>query len=370
VIAEYTVIRFQSESPIQQVYSLFHDGEVKVSRVPIPDEVAAKVLFYSDRICCVCRIPKKPLQIHHIDGDNSNNALENLAILCLDCHTETQIKGGFGRKLDATQVKLYCDEWLDKIGRYSDERKKGAVQDSSSAPFAVEADAGDSAQKHERVESRLKELKKIGRLTTLVRKYNDSGQLDLRDKYIDKLLLNKDVSAEDELFFRAMQGKIHLVDTKKLQNQLDVWKKEKDWSRIARAYRHLGRHNEAIEYYCLTCIEGLREGNPFSAGYYMKEMIKNKLVVYLFERALQQAKEKDDVWWQIRSLQELDRDDEIDELVLQNRELIERRRRGDELIYLHSALKRKKAASGATIDTPASDAPFPKEVRRVAHARG
>lgn len=327
-----------------------------MSRVSIPDEVAAKALFYSDRICCVCRIPKKPLQIHHIDDDNSNNVLENLAILCLDCHTETQIKGGFGRRLDATQVRLYRDEWLDKIGRYINDLKKVAVQDSSLAPFTIDANAGDSGQKHRRVESRLKKLKEISRLMKLISKYQRSSQIDLRDKNIDKALLNKDVPVETELYLRAMQGKIHLVDPIKVQEQLDDWKQTQDWSSLARAYRYLGQHDEAIEYYCLYCINALKDGNPFSAGYYMKEMIENKLVVYLFERALQQAKEKDDVWWQIRSLQELDRDNEIDELVLQNQEIIERRGRGGELMYLHSALKRKKAASEATIDPPTADA--------------
>src|ERR1039458_5410203 len=99
-------------------------SELSVPRIAIPDEVAAKALFYSDRMCCVCRAPKKPIQIHHIDDDNSNNSVENLAVLCLDCHTDTQISGGFGRKLDAAQVRLYRDEWLEKVGRYSAPRKQ------------------------------------------------------------------------------------------------------------------------------------------------------------------------------------------------------------------------------------------------------
>ena len=314
-------------------------------RIAIPDEVAAKALFYSDRICCVCRVPKKPLQIHHIDDNNSNNALDNLAVLCLDCHTETQIKGGFGRKLDPTQVRLYRNEWLDKIGRLAIDRKAPPARGGPSAPFTVEADASDTDLKHERVESRLEAMEESERLMDLALDYHHSGQLALRDKCIDKLLLNKDVPVEEELFFRSIQGKVHLVDTNKVQVQLDEWKKEEDWSRLARAYSQLGRHDEAVEHYCLTCIGGLKDGNPFTAGYYMKEMIRDKLLDYLFERALEQAKEKDDVWWQIRSLQELERGDEIDELVLQNRELIRRQGRPHELTYLRAALKRKKAAS-------------------------
>ena len=30
-----------------------------------------------------------PIEIHHLDGDNMNNTLENLQILCLNCHAQT-----------------------------------------------------------------------------------------------------------------------------------------------------------------------------------------------------------------------------------------------------------------------------------------
>ena len=79
-------------------------------RVQIPKAVAAKVLFSSDRTCCVCRNSKR-VQIHHVDDDPSNNDFSNLAVLCFECHGDTQIKGGFDRKLDAEQVTLYRDDW-------------------------------------------------------------------------------------------------------------------------------------------------------------------------------------------------------------------------------------------------------------------
>jgi Protein of unknown function (DUF3298) len=80
-------------------------------RNEIPPEAAARVLFLSNRICCVCRERRKPVQIHHLDEDPSNSTEDNLAVLCLDCHHETQIKGGFARKLDAHQIVLYRDDW-------------------------------------------------------------------------------------------------------------------------------------------------------------------------------------------------------------------------------------------------------------------
>jgi len=50
-------------------------------RIEIPQEVAARVLFLSDRTCCVCRIPRKAIQIHHIDDDPSNSVEANFFFL-------------------------------------------------------------------------------------------------------------------------------------------------------------------------------------------------------------------------------------------------------------------------------------------------
>jgi len=83
----------------------------KKKRESIPNDIAARSLFISDRTCCVCRMSGKPVQIHHVDEDPSNNLIKNLAILCFDCHRDTQIRGGFDRKLDADQVLLYRDDW-------------------------------------------------------------------------------------------------------------------------------------------------------------------------------------------------------------------------------------------------------------------
>jgi hypothetical protein len=89
-------------------------------RVEIPPDTAAEVLFLADRTCCVCRQRGKPVQIHHIDGDSSNSVGDNLAVLCFDCHRETQIRGGFDRKLDAAQVRLYKEDWNNRV-----EQKRG-----------------------------------------------------------------------------------------------------------------------------------------------------------------------------------------------------------------------------------------------------
>ena len=89
-------------------------------RIEVPPEIASKVLFASDSTCCVCESRDAPIQIHHIDEDPSNNAEENLAVLCTPCHDRTMIKGGFGRKLDASLVVQYRDGWIKRVAARRD----------------------------------------------------------------------------------------------------------------------------------------------------------------------------------------------------------------------------------------------------------
>lgn len=84
-------------------------------RIPIPKALATEVMFAADSTCCVCCENGKAVQIHHIDGNPSNNTLENLVVLCLEHHNQTQMSGGFGRKLDASLVTRYRDEWLEDL---------------------------------------------------------------------------------------------------------------------------------------------------------------------------------------------------------------------------------------------------------------
>jgi hypothetical protein len=84
-------------------------------RVPIPEEVAAEVMFASDRTCCVCRFEKHEIQIHHIDGDTSNNGFANPAVICLHCHSDAHTKGAFVRNLTPELLRLYNSSWRDMV---------------------------------------------------------------------------------------------------------------------------------------------------------------------------------------------------------------------------------------------------------------
>ena len=46
---------------------------------------------YFDRVCCNCKLTEWlkqpiPLELHHKDGDHNNNNINNLTILCPNCH--------------------------------------------------------------------------------------------------------------------------------------------------------------------------------------------------------------------------------------------------------------------------------------------
>lgn len=108
-------------------------------RDPIDPDVAADILFAADRTCCVCRIPGRPLQLHHINGDPSDNDPANIAALCLDCHDKTQLRGGFARPLDAAQVQRYKDDWLKRVGHRRDEADRLVAEALAEVPREVEA---------------------------------------------------------------------------------------------------------------------------------------------------------------------------------------------------------------------------------------
>jgi hypothetical protein len=90
-------------------------ARARKTRIEVPEEVVARVMLMTDRTCCVCNIPARRGQIHHIDEDPSNGAEANLAFLCFECHDQTMIKGGFGRKLNAAQVIAFRDHWYERV---------------------------------------------------------------------------------------------------------------------------------------------------------------------------------------------------------------------------------------------------------------
>jgi len=281
------------------------------SRVQTPTEVAAQVLFLSDRICSVCRIRGKPVQIHHIDENPGNNSIHNLAVLCFDCHRETQIRGGFDRKLDADQVILYRDDWYRIVA------KQHAVY--------VEYTEVERQQENRRLEL----------VTSLAEIYRDRQQYDflathyhsienyeLRDKYI-KLALQHNPDDEMICYLRGLQGKPELIPQDVVERELTRHEKNKAWVQRGSLYTKLGKYREAVADYLSGISKSIQDDRAFSAAYYLKELVEKGLIQELFVIALKEAAEEKDLWWQVRALQELEWHSELRELVLRHAEEIE-----------------------------------------------
>lgn len=64
---------------------------------------------YKCEICGLSYWNEKPivLQLHHINGDNTDNRLENIQILCPNCHSQTD--NYCGTKNKKSNTKFFCD---------------------------------------------------------------------------------------------------------------------------------------------------------------------------------------------------------------------------------------------------------------------
>lgn len=109
-------------------------------RTLIPEDVAAELLFRHDNTCCVCNLKGKTVQIHHLDEDPSNHDPGNLAALCLEDHQLTMVSGGFGRKLNAEQIRKYRDDWIRRVQLRRDRSDElAAIASSGSTTTADQA---------------------------------------------------------------------------------------------------------------------------------------------------------------------------------------------------------------------------------------
>ena len=85
-----------------------------------PTLIEDEILFRSDHTCCICRVKGKDVQIHHIDGNSANNRPDNLAIVCLDCHSRVTGTRGMGKAYKSGEVKRYKRAWEKQV---ADSRK-------------------------------------------------------------------------------------------------------------------------------------------------------------------------------------------------------------------------------------------------------
>lgn len=95
-----------------------------MTRKKIPRESEASVLAANQHLCCICHKEGRAVQIHHIDEDNTNNNISNLAVLCTQHHEEVGRTSRQGKGYSRREVLIYKEEW-EKHCKL--ERNKGFV---------------------------------------------------------------------------------------------------------------------------------------------------------------------------------------------------------------------------------------------------
>ena len=86
-----------------------------MSRKRLPRSLRHQILYESAWTCCVCRIPKNAVQVHHIDEDTSNNVENNLVALCQDHHDEAHTTHKLSQNLTQSDLKQFKARWNQEV---------------------------------------------------------------------------------------------------------------------------------------------------------------------------------------------------------------------------------------------------------------
>jgi hypothetical protein len=106
---------------IKTIFSIFNSKsflltkKMKKKRIPVPKKTEAQLMYDTDRKCCICQDGTFGDQIHHIDGDPSNNKINNLVFICFNHHNEASITSSLRKKLSGETIKLYKAKWCEEV---------------------------------------------------------------------------------------------------------------------------------------------------------------------------------------------------------------------------------------------------------------
>ncbi len=68
----------------------------------------------SRHTCCMCNVPRQPVEKHHINEDPADNAWNNLAVLCRNCHGLVTQKGNLGARYTPGEVLRLKLRWEER----------------------------------------------------------------------------------------------------------------------------------------------------------------------------------------------------------------------------------------------------------------
>lgn len=124
------------------------------------------------------------LQLHHIDGNNNNNNLENLQLLCPNCHSQTENYCG---SANTNNTKYYCKDCGREINKYS----TYCTMCSHKHHRKVERPSKEEIEVLIKTESFLEIGRKYGVSDNAIRKWCKDYNLPFTKKEIKKCYENK-----------------------------------------------------------------------------------------------------------------------------------------------------------------------------------
>ena|SRR3990170_3333716 len=85
----------------------------RIEEEPSLPALKAEMILKSSNCCCICQTPF--IHTHHIDGNNKNNTLDNLAPLCPNHHALAHSKNNMTLNLTPERIKIARDKWYEFV---------------------------------------------------------------------------------------------------------------------------------------------------------------------------------------------------------------------------------------------------------------
>lgn len=79
--------------------------------------------------CCICHEPRQPVEKHHINGDPGDNAWNNLAVLCRNCHGLVTAKGNLGSSYSPGEVLQYKKLWEKSCAEADEQEIESPIEE-------------------------------------------------------------------------------------------------------------------------------------------------------------------------------------------------------------------------------------------------
>lgn len=96
-------------------------------RPPIQNETIINLFLEVDYCCTLCRKRNLSLVIHHITPWNESRShdIENLIVLCLNCHGEAHTKREIGKNLTPDILRAHKIEWVKLVSEMKSNNARG-----------------------------------------------------------------------------------------------------------------------------------------------------------------------------------------------------------------------------------------------------